>query len=407
MGLLVCLVLAAGPVLQTPEAAKAEPPVIRISTELIQLDARVVDRDGRAVTDLGVEDFEVREGGERRTVTHVAWVGSGETIRASDPASAAPAPERIESLVSLPAGPVLAEGIRVVIFFDDLQLPFGGVSRARRALETLIENGVRPGDQVAIVTSSRPSLDFTDDPETLRERAADLSYNVTSYSSLQPEQGVGGTFHPPFMEEPLKDPSKWLDPNPARAFSSLSLVLQALNAYPGRKAVLLLGEGWDWNPVHVDAALRAVTDQANRAAVVISAIDPSGLGLHADPPGAGARDVARVPLAQRDSSAKWRARVHREAILQGLAEWTGGSAITNHNDTVGGLRRLLDDQRGYYLIGFEPGPGTFERDAGRPRFHEVQIRVKNENLTVRARRGFYGISDADLARAGAGTDQRH
>ncbi|MGE0452534.1 MAG: VWA domain-containing protein [Vicinamibacteria bacterium] len=405
MGLLVCLVLAAGPLLQEkpPEPAEAATPVIRISTELIQLDARVVDREGLAVTDLGVQDFEVLEGGERRNVTHVAWVGSREAARASSRPTTEPAPERIDSLA---AGPVPAEGIRVVLFFDDLQLPFGGVARARRALGELIETSIQPGDQVAIVRSSRPTLDFTDDLETLRERAAGLSYNVISSSSLQPEHGVGGTFHPPFMAEPLP-PSKGPGLNPSRALTSLALVLQALRAYPGRKTVLLLGEGWDWNPVHVGAALRGVTDQANRAAVVISAIDPSGLGLHADPPGAGARDVASPATARRSSSAKWETRIHRQAILEDLAGWTGGSAITNHNDTAGGLRRLLDDQRGYYLIGFEPGRGTFERDAGRPRFHEVQIKVKNENLTVRARRGFYGISDEDLARAGAGPAPRH
>jgi VWFA-related protein len=136
---------------------------------------------------------------------------------------------------------------------------------------------------------------------------------------------------------------------------------------------------------------------------VISAIDPNGLEPHVDVPGAGARgpDTGEPGLFSA-SHARWERRLLRQGSLQDLANGTGGIAVTNQNDTAGGLARLLDDQRSYYLIGFEPGPTTFELDAGRPRFRKVELTVKRKDLVVRTRGGFYGISDEELARARGG-----
>ena len=36
-----------------------------------------------------------------------------------------------------------------------------------------------------------------------------------------------------------------------------------------------------------------------------------------------------------------------------MAQQTGGFAVLNTNDLAGGLARIVDDTRGYYLLGFE------------------------------------------------------
>ncbi len=59
----------------------------------------------------------------------------------------------------------------------------------------------------------------------------------------------------------------------------------------------------------------------------------------------------------------------------------------NNNDLSGGLRRALDDQNGYYLLGYIPPKGTLERA---DRFHRLKVIVKRRNIKVRARPGFYG-----------------
>jgi VWFA-related protein len=81
-----------------------------------------------------------------------------------------------------------------------------------------------------------------------------------------------------------------------------------------------------------------------------------------------------------------------------LADRTGGLTVLNRNDLVGGLGEILNDQRGYYLIGYEPSAATFDKDSGKPRFHKVKVGVSRPGLKVRSRAGFYGISDAEVAK---------
>src|SRR5207253_41472 len=69
-----------------------------------------------------------------------------------------------------------------------------------------------------------------------------------------------------------------------------------------------------------------------------------------------------------------------------IARQTGGFLTRNSNDF--GLRRVMDDQRGYYLIGYRPGDETFNR-----RFHHIKARVKGRGLTLRTREGFYGVTE--------------
>src|SRR5688500_11462609 len=75
-----------------------------------------------------------------------------------------------------------------------------------------------------------------------------------------------------------------------------------------------------------------------------------------------------------------------------VAKQTGGFVIRNTNDL--GLQRVLDDQSGYYLIGYRPGAETFNRS-----FHHIKARVKRRGLTVRTRAGFYGVTEAAARKA--------
>jgi hypothetical protein len=69
-----------------------------------------------------------------------------------------------------------------------------------------------------------------------------------------------------------------------------------------------------------------------------------------------------------------------------LAKETGGFVIRNTNDF--GVDRVLEDQNGYYLIGYRPATETFQRQ-----LHKIQVRVKAGGFTVRTRAGFYGTTE--------------
>ena len=74
-----------------------------------------------------------------------------------------------------------------------------------------------------------------------------------------------------------------------------------------------------------------------------------------------------------------------------LAQQTGGFSIRNTNDLSGGVRRVIEDQKGYYLIGYRPQGATFDR-----RYHRISANVKRPGLKLRTRTGFYGVADENL-----------
>jgi hypothetical protein len=82
-----------------------------------------------------------------------------------------------------------------------------------------------------------------------------------------------------------------------------------------------------------------------------------------------------------------------------LSESTGGLALMNNNDLSGALKRAMDDQRGYYLIGYRPEESTFDT-SGRRKFHHLTLKINRPGkFKVRMRNGFFGIADSDTVPA--------
>src|SRR5688572_4914277 len=91
---------------------------------------------------------------------------------------------------------------------------------------------------------------------------------------------------------------------------------------------------------------------------------------------------------------------HSQGGLNYLAQQTGGLFIRNSNDISRGIGRVLDDQRGYYLIGYVPEESTFKSVQGQRQFHKILVKVKRPGLHVRSRAGFYGVADDERPRSG-------
>ena len=134
-------------------------------------------------------------------------------------------------------------------------------------------------------------------------------------------------------------------------------------------------------------SLGQITDLCNRASVVIYTIDPRGiltLGFTAaDQPQAGSGPDFAAMLSEKSSD-----YLVSQVGLGLLARETGGLSIHDTNDINLGLRRVLQDQSGYYLIGYTPAESTFATKAGRPLFHKIRVQVKRRGVRVRTRTGF-------------------
>src|SRR5437868_9230367 len=66
--------LAQQPPAQSPPSVVDEEDVVRITTNLVQFDAVVLDKSGKQVTDLHPEDFEVLKDGKPQPVTNLSYV---------------------------------------------------------------------------------------------------------------------------------------------------------------------------------------------------------------------------------------------------------------------------------------------------------------------------------------------
>jgi hypothetical protein len=94
--------------------------------------------------------------------------------------------------------------------------------------------------------------------------------------------------------------------------------------------------------------------------------------------------------AQADSIVRWM-QIDRQESLRWLAEQTGGFAIVSQNDINAGIGQIVDDSRGYYLIGFDTAlaPGVLPDPA------DVTITTQRPGLQIRARRGRFGPANPD------------
>jgi hypothetical protein len=146
--------------------------------------------------------------------------------------------------------------------------------------------------------------------------------------------------------------------------------------------------------IRVVMPLDHVVDQAVRAGVVVYALDPRGLQsgrLLADDNTTGL-NAEQLPA---QAASRHEFLIDTQDSLTHLAEQTGGFAVLNTNDLASGLRRIGDDQRGYYLLGYTPDDSTFAKPGKTIRYHKISVEVKRRGLRVRTHGGFIGVSDDD------------
>jgi len=127
--------------------------------------------------------------------------------------------------------------------------------------------------------------------------------------------------------------------------------------------------------------------------VVLYGVDPRGLptlSLTAEDKPSG-RNPQRVSEQMQQRRTDY---FQSQDGLNYLAQETGGLFIHDTNDISGGIHTVLDDQRGYYLIGYTPDDATFQKLNGKDRkYHKVSVKVKSAGLSVRSRTGFFGVPD--------------
>src|SRR5215204_3385635 len=139
--------------IQEPKTINAQD-VVKITTNLVQVDAVVTDRKGKRVIDLKPEDVELYEDGNVRSITNFSYISldSGEPLpigRPSNSDKAAVAPP----LVPRPLRPQQVRRT-IALVVDDLGLSFESAVHVRNSLRKFLDEQLQPDDLVAIIRTS-------------------------------------------------------------------------------------------------------------------------------------------------------------------------------------------------------------------------------------------------------------
>ncbi|HEV2883983.1 MAG TPA: VWA domain-containing protein [Pyrinomonadaceae bacterium] len=416
-----------------PDSSQRPDEVIRIDTELVQTEVMVFDRDGRFVNHLKPEQFELKLNGNQQSLSFFERITSGSMAEASQLAAARNlSSKKISKSVETPNS---SDRGRVMFFFlDDLHLSPASLARARKALQSFVDNQMNPADQVAIVSTSGQIgflQQLTDNPAVLHTAIARLKNKqsrdpwtgktqISEYTasqvidygnrelyaylleSVKVEQQMGpGNRHgdhglaasysaAPYLRNRLRQVNSQSRITTESSLDALKNLMLSSAALPGRKLVFFLSDGFTINERRAGAleALERVTAAAVRSGVVVYTMDLRGtftLGSGID---ATSNDYT-------DASARRMGVVLGEVTatqepLKLIADETGGRAFLNSNSIGDGILQAINETSNYYLLAWRPA--SREQREGKL---QLAVSIKDRpDLKVRIRTNTFGPSAA-------------
>ena len=400
---------------QKPPQEIAPEDIVRITTNLVQTDVVVTDKNDQIIPDLKLEDFELSDNGKKQDVKFMEFV-SVDTGRRSEGTRPSSIPNYVEQ-----TGPGLSvKDLKRVIAFviDDLTMQFQDLPAVRKMLLDFVDNKMRDGDLVAIVrvVGGKGLLQqFTGDRQLLRRAISQIRIVAHPYGTSEtpddpkltaiPAQGLDS----PSVDEPSETPEIFSsNDDTVRYFRGLSVittanfVINSLREIPGRKNLVMITGGipifeiGKADNVDVTRLLNQLEDNAIRAGVVINSLDPRGLraaagvkGFQATPAKSalGGNDPADITFGKGDPGAQsalgtMLAGASEHLSLSTVAGTTGGVSVVNTNNFEAGLDKILARSNGYYTLAYSPSE-KFDR-----KFHKIEIKLKRNGLRVYSHAGY-------------------
>lgn len=390
------------------------PQVLRTTSTLVPLDVRVLDRQGRAVTDLRETDFVVKENGVVQRIAHF----SADTLQ---PLSAEAAREPLTP-ARTGTDPIVAAKRRVILLVmgrGTLEHPFNAVTAAMDFVRTKL----MPQDYVAVMAYNR-ATDFTTDHQTViqvldrfnaKHENIDRRFQITLGglpllygdrripASIQ--RDIDRIFEPAGeqvrnvsrepeainpkarvdvfkdMEDLLYDLKHstgvpacpqfdkfidWILPTMHDA-GSIHAGIEYLRFLEGEKRLIFVTEQGFSLP-RTESDLR-IAEAASAARVVIDTIHTGGV-------------VAELPNDDNFSIDMFR-RMSAMATIKILTDTTGGQRFTSVRPDEA-FERIDRASRSGYLLGYYAAD-----DKKDGRFRKIEVSVNRPSVTVHVRRGYY------------------
>lgn len=434
--LVVLWMTACGAVQAAPPAASPAPPFGEvIEVNVVNVDVHVTDKDGRPVSGLQRDDFEVYEDGKRVKVTNFEAISVETEIAAGPKASTAPSPAP-----TAPAAVPPEDRLHLVIYVDNSNLEPAHRTRVLQQVRTFLKD-LRPEDGVMLVTNDlglKIRLPFTGDRAAIDAELGTIerlpAQGATAESDrrsamrniLEIREAVRRIEGPcsRSIMVPAESYAEATRNQVLQSIKSMTVLVNSLSGVPGRKALLYVSDGLPATPgeevfqllaeicsggtasgaddVH-DPDLEGPADQFKGSEALMKAMrfstveDLNRLAAHAN-----ANRVTLYTLQATGLQGSTSAMADygpNERVLQLpnlqfvqttnlqnsltlLASETGGKAILNANDVSLDLRRMKEDLSSYYSVGYVP------EHSGDAREHRIEVKVRKPGLQVRSRRSY-------------------
>lgn len=428
---------------QSSQSNANDQDIVRITTNLVQVDA-VVTKDGQPVIDLKPQDFEVLQDGKAQNITHFAYI-SNLPVSNLVPieAETRPTNNSVRAQVVPPPNVAIAPQRHAArrtfaLVIDDLGVSFESMEDLRDQMRKFLDTQLQPNDLVAIIRTGGyvgALQQFTTDHRLLYDSLARVKWSPCSRTGIGFASNMEGIS--------CGDPADIL----RATLHSLDFILEGMRDLPGRKSMIVftdnlptrvIEDGPLTNPsaglrhnypgldpgkidygrsveiakspdldrsTSIASRLDWIVEMAIRGSVVIYSVDTRGqqfTGARASDsvtmvsaaptapsvePGFHSQGGLSMEAEQRSlEGTRSRQLITGREGARSISDRTGGFSVFNSNDF--GFNRIMNDQQGYYLIGYRPVEETFNRQ-----FHHIKLRVKPRGLKVSTREGFYGVDD--------------
>jgi VWFA-related protein len=339
----VLKVLMVAGALQAPAAAAPSPtptpPVFAAQANLVHVDAIVVDKDGRQITDLAPADFVIEADKKKYTPSIATYVPLTDDDASSPMAAATGANPPGRVLAFLVAQPLIKfERSPDRPLLDNRMVRLSAIDRVNRLLRAYAESQFGPRDLAAVVNVDQPKGGAV----LFRHQRSDLAKDIEEL-----QKDTLASSREIFIQAGVPGPIAYS----VDVVRNARTLVGEMQKFPGRRILVIVSS--DLFPARRIDPLgpegHALIHAANRAGVTIYGVSPYG------------------------------AMSGFSEVLGAFAHDTGGSTVQGTNAVEDGFRKIMELNRGYYLLGYDAGvaPGKAA--------HKVKVEVLRRDVTVSAR----------------------
>jgi len=394
--------------------AQNESPIIQLNVNKILIPVVVRDKNGRIVSDLKLEDFQVFDNDKPHSISGIAV----ETHEPTQPtAPGAQLPDR-QSKPAPPGSPASPQRF-IVLLFDDLHLSNENMVQAKTAATQVLSETLAGHDIGAVISlSQKINSGLTRDRKRLQDSIASLQphaiykadetqcpnidyYQADLIENKHDAPAFQDAVRKVFNCEPDLDPryNRNVAENEASStsrrilalghqdmqttYASIAAFVRSMAQLPGERIMILVSPGFLRVEQDALTAESKLMNLAAEADVTISALDARGLYTTAIAASEKSPALGGSSL-QQNSEYRASSSTQAEDPLAELADGTGGTFFHNSNDLGAGLKSLAQTPETVYVLELSSNQNDTEGS-----YHRLKVKVAREGMQIQARRGYY------------------